>query len=169
MPDVTAALVGHYEKTFELTYKLWQQRNRLFLLLLAVISTATFLSFRTPFGDTLLASWIANSAGLTEDTEIVALRKSFPYELLQTILLIVIFYLMVNLYHRAVYVLRNYRYLGLLEAEIRSHLNLDANSVSFTRESTFYWDQRSVLSGGVKFVYIGILGALLIAFLFAQA
>ena len=88
--------------------------------------------------------------------------------MLQTILLIVIFYLMVNLYHRAVYVLRNYRYLGLLEAEIRSHLELDENSVSFTRESTFYWGQRSVLSGAVKFAYIGILGALLIAFLFAR-
>lgn len=168
MTDVTAALVEHYQKTFELTYKLWQQRNRTFLLLLAVIAAATLLSFRTPLGDTLLASWIANSAGLTEETEIAALRKSFPYELLQTILLIVIFYLMVNLYHRAVYVLRNYRYLGSLESEIRDHLKLGENSVSFTRESTFYWDQRSALSGVVKFVYIGILGSLLIVFLFAR-
>ena len=78
MTDVTTALVEHYQKTYELTYKLWQQRNRTFLLLLAVIAAATFLSFRTPVGDTLLASWIAKSAGMTDEAQIDKMRKSFP-------------------------------------------------------------------------------------------
>src|SRR5207245_582466 len=71
----------------------------------------------------------------------------------------------VNLYHRSLYVLRSYRYLGALEAEIRQRLGLGTNTVSFSRESTFYWRQRAFLLGTVKWVYIVLLGGLLLAFL----
>jgi hypothetical protein len=63
-----------------------------------------------------------------------------------------VFYLTVNLYHRALYVLRNYRYLGKLEEEIREQLKISAESVAFTRESTFYWGDRGALLGAVKWV-----------------
>ena len=35
----------HYQKTYELTYELWKQRNVTFLALLGVIGVATLLTF----------------------------------------------------------------------------------------------------------------------------
>lgn len=159
------SVVEHYQKTYELTYALWQQRNRTFLLLLGVISIATLLTFDVPQTQPLLVDVVAKFAGVTDNSRLAELRRGFPFGLLQSILLVVVFYLMLNLYHRAVYVLRNYRYLSRLESEIRVHLKLPDDSVAFTRESTFYWGERSIASGAVKWVYIAILGVMLAAFL----
>ena len=38
-------LTEHYQKTYELTYNLWKQRNKTFLVLLGVIGAATLLTF----------------------------------------------------------------------------------------------------------------------------
>jgi hypothetical protein len=158
-------LTEHYQKTYELTYELWKQRNITFLVLLGVIGIATLLTFGPAQTNPLLIAWIAKVLGITERAEIAELRSSFPFAILQSLLLIVVFYLMVNLYHRALYILRNYRYLGELEREIRDHLQLSKDSVSFTRESSFYWGDRALLLGAVKWMYILFVGALLLAFL----
>lgn len=166
MSEKAKALADHYQNTYELTYSLWQQRNRTFLLLLAVIGIATLLTFRAPQADSLLVDYLAKWVGVSDDpVRLAEIRRGFPFGLLQSILLIIVFYLMVNLYHRAVYVLRNYRYLACLEKEIRGELALAEEAVSFTRESSFYWSERSRLSGFVKWVYIAMLGLLLLAFL----
>jgi hypothetical protein len=158
-------LTDHYQKTYELTYELWKQRNATFLILLAVIGAATLLMFSPAQTNPLLIAWIAKTLGISESARISELQKSFPFTILESLFLIAVFYLIVNLYHRALYVLRNYRYLGMLEREIRERLNLPANSVLFTRESTFYWRERAPLQGAVKWVYVAFLGALLFAFL----
>jgi hypothetical protein len=158
-------LVDHYQKTYELTFELWKQRNVTFLVLLGVIAVATLLTFGPAQTNPLLIAWIAKVLGITEGTRIEQLQKSFPFAILQSLLLVVVFYLIVNLYHRALYVLRNYRYLGELEREIRSELNLPPASIAFTRESTFYWGDRAPLLGAVKWVYIIFVGTLLFAFL----
>jgi hypothetical protein len=165
MDDKVSVLVEHYQKTYELTFEMWKQRNRIFLILLAVISIATLLTFRVPEANSLLVDLIAKLLGVSDQTRIEGLRQSFPFGLLQSVLLTAIFYLMVNLYHRAVYVLRSYSYLSELEREIREHLKLPENSVSFTRESTFYWGKQHSLTNLVKWVYIAFLGLLLGAFL----
>src|SRR5712692_6154591 len=162
MSDTTEILANHYQRTFELTYELWKQRNRTFLALVSVIGAGTLLTFRAAQANPLLVYWIAKLLGLSDKDSIAALGKSFPFGLLQSLLLIVVFYLMVNLYHRALYVLRNYRYLGALEREIRKQLGLEAESCSFTRESSFYWSDRPPLLGGVKWFYIVLVGALLL-------
>jgi hypothetical protein len=161
-------LAEYYQKTYELTYELWKQRNRTFLLLLALIGGATLLTFKVPEANSLLVDLIAKILDIKGDQRIKELRNSFPFGLLQSILLVAIFYLMVNLYHRATYVLRNYSYLGALEAEIRQHLHMPPHSVMFTRESTFYWHGRSPLLGAVKWIYIAFLGSLLLAFLLGR-
>ena len=158
-------LTEHYQKTYELTYELWKQRNITFLVLLGLIGAATLLTFAPARTNPLLIAWIAKILGMTESDRIAELQKSFPFAILQSLLLVAVFYLMVNLYHRALYVLRNYRYLGELEREIREQLKLSADSVSFTRENTFYWSDRAPLLGAVKWVYIFFVGALLFAFL----
>lgn len=162
--DMVEIVAEHYQKTYELTYELWGQRNRIFLLLLGVIGAATLLNLQVAQANSLFVSWIAKTLGVTDKNSIEELQKTFPFGLLQSILLIVVFYLMVNLYHRALYVLRNYRYLGALESEIRQQLGLPAEAVSFTRESTFYWSDRPPLLGAVKWVYILLLGTLLLTF-----
>lgn len=126
---------------------------------------ATLLTFRVPEANSLLVDLIAKLLGVSDPTRIEGLRQSFPFGILQSVLLTAIFYLMVNLYHRAVYVLRSYSYLGELEREIREQLELPAHSVSFTRESTFYWGMQHSLTNFVNWVYITFLGLLLGAFL----
>jgi hypothetical protein len=110
-------LVDHHQKTYELTFEMWKQRNRTFL-----ISVATLFTFGVPVANSLLVDLVANSVGLSDEKRIIQLRSSFPFGLLQSALLIAVFYLMVNLYHRALYVLRNYSYLSKVEDEIRQHL-----------------------------------------------
>jgi hypothetical protein len=109
MKDNAQILAEHYQKTYELTYELWKQRNQTFLILLAVIGAATLLTFGATQTNPLLVRWIAKGLDITDKQEIQDLGKSFPFGLLQSLLLVVVFYLVVNLYHRALYVLRNYQ------------------------------------------------------------
>ena len=135
MKDNAEILAEHYQKTYELTYELWKQRNQTFLILLAVIGAATLLTFSATQTNPLLVRWIAKVLDVTDKQDIQELGKSFPFGLLQSLLLIVIFYLVVNLYHRALYVLRN------------------------------YWSDRAFLQSAVKWCYIVLVGCLLFAFL----
>ena len=75
---------------------------------------------------------------------------------------------MVNLYHRALYILRSYRYLAGVEQEIRQYLGLQDKSISFTREGKYYKDSYNSLQAMVKWVYIVLLGLLLLAFLLGR-
>ena len=163
MAEKSELLVSHYQSTYELTYKLWGQRNRTFLILIAVIAVATLLTFSAKDATPLLVDWIAKLLDIDDKDRIEELNKGFPFALLQGILLSVVFFLMVNLFHRALYVLRNYAYLGALEREIRTSLSIN-NGVAFTRESEFYWSERPKLLGTVKWFYVILLGGLLSAF-----
>ena len=160
MMDKAELLVQHYQDTYQLTYQLWQQRNRLFLILLGVVALASLLTY-APETNSILLLWIGKVLGISDQK---ALTASVPFALLQAAFLVVVFYLMVNLFHRALYILRNYRYLGELEKEIRTTLQLNEADLAFTRESRFYWSDRSWVLGTVKYVYIVFLGSLLLAF-----
>jgi hypothetical protein len=59
-------LADHYQKTYELTFELWKQRNMTFLLLLAVIGAATLLTFGSAQTNPLLIDWIAKVLGISE-------------------------------------------------------------------------------------------------------
>ena len=41
----TELLAEHYQKTYELTLSMWEQRNRTFLVLLGTVGVATILTF----------------------------------------------------------------------------------------------------------------------------
>jgi hypothetical protein len=111
---------------------------------------------------------LAKLFGIQDEARVTALQRSFPFALLHGVLLIVVFYLMVNLCHRALYVLRSYAYLGALEREIRESLGLKGDSAAFTRESDFYWSRRPWLLATVKWVYVILLGGFLGAFLWGR-
>jgi hypothetical protein len=169
MESKAGFMVDHYQKTYELTYEVWRQRNRIFLILLGVIGAATLLTLRVPQANSLLVDLVAKALSLTDPDRIETLRKSFPFSILQSVLLLVVFYLMVNLYHRSLWVLRHYRYLGLLETEIRQELSLQEPMVTFSREGGFYWTERGEGLSRIKWVYVVLLGLLLLSFLVAKA
>jgi hypothetical protein len=122
-------------------------------------------SLGQPQANSLLVVWIAKSVGMIEQSQITALQNSANFDLLQVLVLAVVFYLIVNLYHRTQSVLRLYEYLGKMESEIRQGLALADDSISFTRESTSYWTKRPRLLGFVSAVYVVILFVLLGGFL----
>jgi hypothetical protein len=126
-----------------------------------VVALASLLTY-APQTNPILLSWLGKVVGIKNQAK---LTESIPFALMQAVFLAVVFYLMVNLFHRALYILRNYRYLGHLESEIRAALKLNDSDHSFTRESRFYWSDRSWVLGTVKFVYVVFLGVLLLAFL----
>lgn len=158
-------LAEHYQKTFELTLITWEKRNQTFLLLLAVVGVATLLTFNVAQAEPLLVDLVAKMLDINESSRKTELRGSFPYGLVQSILLMVVLYLTVILYHRTATIQRFYMYLAHLEPEIRKHLTLPAESKSFTRESDFYAVHRPLLGKFVAASYIGMLGLLLFAFL----
>jgi hypothetical protein len=164
MTEEAKLLAEHYQKTYELTFELSRERNRTFLLLLGLIGVAAILAFRISHTDALLIDIFAKWSGISDPMAITELKSTFSYALLQSILQVAVFYLMVNLYHRNDYVNRNYAYLALLEDDIRSLLGDQAGILSFTREGNFYWTTRPRLFGMVKWVYIVLLGGLLLAF-----
>jgi len=159
------SLTQHYQYTYEQTYRFWLQRNRTFLFLLAMIGMASLMMFGSPSTDSMVVFIIAKFIGIHDAAGRQEIQQGFSFTLIQSVFLILIFYLMVNLHHRSHYVLRNYHYLGKLEQEIRRALAIDDDNVAFSRESSFYWCQRSWGNAAVKWVYIILLGALLATFL----
>ncbi len=158
------ALVEHYQRTYEVVQGHWRQRNRIFLLLVGAIGVGLVLTWRS---DThalmvdVIGRLLEIDSGRRE-------KLQFPFGLLQSTLLVAIFYWMVNLYHRSVNVARHYQYLGDLEKEIRAELQLAPGAIAFTREGTYYWGRRPPFLGMVKWVYVVMLGALLAVFLGAR-
>jgi len=158
-------LAEHYQKTFELALATWEKRNQTFLLLLGVVGAATLLTFNVPQAQPLLVDLVMKVLGITDTNRAAELRTSFPYGLIQSILLMVVMYLMLILYHRTATIQRFYKYMSLLENEIRDSLALPSTAASFTRESSFYQAHKPVLGRFVAASYIGMLGLLLVSFL----
>lgn len=165
MTSKAEILAEHYQKTFELAFSTWEKRNLTFLTLLAVVGAATLLTFDVPQAQPLLADLVTRMLDIKDEARAVELRHSFPYGLIQSILLMVVMYLTLLLYHRTATIQRFYQYMARLEEEIRADLQLPDNSIMFTRESSFYEAHRPVLGPVVAISYIAMLGILLIAFL----
>ncbi len=156
-------LAEHYQHTFTLTYDYWQQRNRLFLILIAVIAVGSLLLFRVQGADLLVIALLRSLSGL-DSLDI----SPDQFRFLQSLLLIVVFYLVFNMHHRNLAVLRNYQYLGQMEREIRARLGLGKEEASFTREGDYYWQSRTWGQRAAKWVYIILLGLGLLLFLIGR-
>ena len=157
--EKVSVLAEHYQKTFELALMTWEKRNRTFLFLLGVVGVATLLTFNVPQAQPLLADLVMKVLDIADTNRAAELRSSFPYGLIQSILLMVVMYLMLILYHRTVTIQRFYKYLALLENEIRDALALTDTATSFTRESSFYQTHKPVLGPFVAVAYVGMLEA----------
>lgn len=166
--EVISALTEHYQKTFELTYEMWKERNRLFVYLVLAAGIGLLLLLRIPQANTLLLYGVAKFLSITQQSDIEALNKAFPFDVLPSMVLVIIFYLMQRLYSTNLSVLRNYLYLGKMEDEIRAELQLTAKKVSFTREGNFYWGRRSLAQKISKWLYVIVIFIVLSPFVWMK-
>ena len=165
-PVVNAeVLANHYQKTYEVAYEHWKERNKLFVTLVLTAGIGLLLLLRVPEANSLLVDAITKFLGVTDAERIKNLYANFPFNVLLSGILVVIFYLMQRLYSTNLSVMRNYMYLGAIEKEIRGHLRLPTDSVSFTREGNFYWGKRSPMQSMSKYYYVAVLFIILIPFI----
>lgn len=161
---VVEHIIEHYQKTFEMNYGLWKERNNYFLVLVGFLAGATLLfSLGKNNANALIVTWIGNLVGLKENQP-NPLANGTNFELLQLLVLAGVFYLILSLYRHTQDVVRLYAYLEEMEKEIRKRLEL-GNTQAFTRESSFYQSHRPWLMGKIGAVYTLILALLLGAFL----
>jgi len=163
--ELAETLADHYQKTFELTYEVWKERNGLFVYLVITTGVGLLLLLRVPELSSLLVDAIAKFLGITDPARISQLNKDFPLDILLSVVFVIVFYLMQRLYSTNLSVFRNYQYLGALEDEIRHHLALSEESVSFTREGRFYWSGRSFTQIMSKWYYIFVISIVLLPFI----
>lgn len=164
MKSDSEVLADHYQNTFDLARYMWEARNTAFLYLLGVVGLAALLALPVPEAQPLMLDWVAKLLGANEARR-EALKTSFPYGVLQTILLMVILYLMIILYHRTATIQRLYKYLDVLESELRKKLNLPSDSFVFAREGRFYHQHKPVHGQYVAYGFFGMLGFMLVTFL----
>ena len=88
MGEKVQALTEHYQKTFELTYEMWRERNKIFVLLLVVIGVALLLALHIPGTNSLLVDAIVKFLGITDPARINQLYNTFPFDVLLSILLV---------------------------------------------------------------------------------
>jgi len=158
-------LANHYQKTYETALENWKERNRLFVILVIVTGIGLLLVLHVPTADSLLVAAVIKFLSITDDTLKAQLNSIFPFDILLSGILVVMFYLMQRLYSTNLSVMRNYLYLGAMEKEIRDGLGLPPSSVSFTREGRHYWDRRMIMQSASKWYYIFVLFVILIPFI----
>lgn len=166
IPTVNVSvLADHYQKTFEVAYDTWKERNKMFVYLVVTASLGLMLLLQVPTANDLLVDAIAKFLDITDPAHKAALQAGFPFDILLSAILVVMFYLMQKLYSTNLSVMRHYLYLGSLEKEIQPHLGLPGGSVAFTREGSFYWDNRRNMQSISKFYYVAVLFIILIPYM----
>ena len=164
-PVNVEVLANHYQKTFEVAYDYWKERNKLFVILVLTAGMGLLLLLHVPTADSLLVAAIAKFLDITDQAVKTDLLEKFPFNILLSGFLVVMFYLMQRLYSTNLSVMRNYLYLGALEAEVRKYLGLPTGSISFTREGSFYWGRRSRIQAMSKYYYVVVLFIILVPFI----
>lgn len=168
MENTNDIVVDHYNRTYDLTFKLWEARNKLLLALFVVIGVTVFLTFNVTEAQPLLIDIITKSIGISEPDRINELRKSFPYSIVHSVLLLVVMYLIINLYHRSSFIHRNYKYIEKLEDDIRVRLSIPNDSKVFTRESSFYQENKTSASKYIGLIYVLVVSFFVMSFLFVR-
>lgn len=165
VPVKVDVLAEHYQKTFEVAYDYWKERNKLFVILVLTAGFGLMLLLHIPTTDSLLVAAIAKFLNITDQITRTDLQAKFPFDILLSGVLVVMFYLMQRLYSTNLSVMRMYLYLGALEKEVQPHLGLSKGSISFTREGGFYWEKRTAMQAMSKYYYVVVLFIILIPFM----
>lgn len=151
-------LAEHFQKTFELNHSLWEERNKNFLVLLGVTGVELLLIYRTDGVLRVIADFYSR---FLKDKSPHDIANGFPFNLLISIILVVILYLMIQIYHRTSHINRTYGYLEKVESDLRNTLEITTGD-SLTREGAYYKNNPRYLLKLTGVVYALLLGTLLL-------
>lgn len=180
MSEKATALVDHYHRTYDVAYKLWEQRNRAFLLLVGLLLIAALFTNELVLttshprdgsasqragssaqGPNFIITWICTQASSCTDQRLAELKQDFPRQTFNLGVSLLIFYLMMNMFSYSNSISRYYAYIVALEAEIRCEFHI-VDGIAFTREGRFAAERRSILGRLVGHFYWLVLASLLI-------
>ena len=154
-------MLDHYQETYRVTHRFEYERNRLFVLFILVLIVAIYLALNKEVAQVAL-DFFAPKSDAAKD----ALAKVNFYRIFNVISIMAAFYIVVNLHHRYSTIKRNYNYLAKLEHEYSARSSqIKPPQIAFTRESTFYEQNRSSLSKFVRISYSIILISFVMLFL----
>jgi tetrahydromethanopterin S-methyltransferase subunit G len=159
-------MAEHYQKTMDLVTRVWERRNRQFIILVAVLAAAVLVAFaRQLIAPALETVIFAHLPGLNSAAA-ERLRAFLPLasDLLLALLLVTVFYLMASLAHGTGWIINSYLYMSMLEREIRQQLKISRDQIAFTREGPFYEVTGSKLTRVIGLCYKSVLGLLLLSF-----
>jgi tetrahydromethanopterin S-methyltransferase subunit G len=161
-----SALAEHYQRTVDLVSRSWDRRNRQFITLIAVLAAAVLVAFSRQLIAPFLEALIVGQLPSLQPQVVDRLRAFLPLasDLLLALLVVSIFYLMASLCHGTGMIINYYVYLGMLEREVRSELQLARDQIAFTREGPFFEATGRKLTRLIGFCYKMVLGVLLVCF-----
>ena len=168
-PVNVEVLANHYQKTYEVALENWKERNKLFIFLVLTAIVGLLILQRGDTVNELLVKYVQKYFELKvpDDQNLIdKISKSVPFSLVQSGILVAMFYFMQRLHATNLAVMRTYKYLAILENEIQPYLGLPEISGSFTRESKFYWNNRVFMQTMSKWSYVVVLFVLLIPFMY---
>ena len=147
--DKNASILDHYNTTAELNWNLWEARNRSFLLLIVAISLAGVLA-----NDDVLLGVVKS---LCDQVTKVKCEQLAPggtsYMMMHSVILVLVCYYMLTLYHRTASVIMSYKYMAELEKELRYGMGFASGEVAFTREGEYYSGHRPRSFSVIKWLY----------------
>ncbi len=158
--EIATLLVEDYRIAKDSNAETWKERNRNFIILVICCGLYVLISFRdseiTQLLNAILRKYVESEK--QTNTDVVSL----PFTLLQVALMIVILYLVINIYHRTRGIFRNFIYLNKLELTIHDKLKL-GDATGFGRENSYYQNDLPSFQTVTKLVYVVVLGMLFCA------
>jgi hypothetical protein len=157
-----AVLAAHYQHVSEMSHRIWEERNRKFLHLIAVVALAVLLTYdaQTLMRITLDAAAERYSLKLPPHVE-----QSLPYVVLHGLLWAFVFYLMTDVYRLTATIMSNTNYRKGVEHDLRGELRLIDDHYSYSFESGYQTWKPSRLKPVVGWFYVTLLGAMLVLFI----
>ena len=161
-PNRAVVLAAHYQHVAEMSYRLWEERNRRFLHLMAVVALAVLLTYDAQTIVQVGLKTLEKSYGLPLPERVA---ESLPYVVLHGLLLAFVFYLMTDVYRLTSNIMSNTEYRKGLEKDLRGVLCLTDSQSSYSYESRYRSWNQSGLKRVVGWIYVLLLGAMLVLFL----
>lgn len=158
--EKAAPLVDHYHKTYEVAYRLWEQRNRYFLYLVGTLFVASLFANGTTSLFVMALCVRDPAVCQTLVHQLPTVQEQFPIDFFNIAISVIVFYLMMSMFAQSNNISRYYAYIVCLENEIRQEMGLQTG-VAFTREGDFARAHRSVLGKIVAYFFQLVLGGLL--------
>jgi hypothetical protein len=103
-----------------------------------------------------------------ESKSLEQLRATFPVDVFDGVVSVLVFYLMVNMLNHTSNIYRYYAYIDRMETTIRQEMSIPAGDPAFGRESIFYRSFRAPMQRTTRYFFILIMLGLLGFYFFVR-